>query len=149
MEGHYFLDIQYIKWVTTSWTYSNIFHPKSYHENIPKGVIPLYENLYVQFSLISRAFIFFMLYTHAQLVTKYVRTICPRSSFPIYIVAYYIKWVTTSWAHSTYNRTNIQDIVIMYQFLGFYLDFGKQCSNTPINYLGKPQSFLTFISHGK
>jgi len=28
-------------------------------------------------------------------------TICPRSSDPFYIVSYYIKWVTTSWTHST------------------------------------------------
>ena len=28
-------------------------------------------------------------------------TVCPRSSDPIYIVSYYIKWVTTSWTHST------------------------------------------------
>ena len=29
-------------------------------------------------------------------------TVCPRSSDPIYIVSYYIKWVTTSWTHSMY-----------------------------------------------
>ena len=28
--------------------------------------------------------------------------VCPRSSDPYYIVTYYIKWVTTSWTHSTY-----------------------------------------------
>ena len=28
-------------------------------------------------------------------------TICPRSSDPFYKVSYYIKWVTTSWTHST------------------------------------------------
>ena len=27
-------------------------------------------------------------------------TICPRSSGPFHIVAYYIKWVTTSWTYS-------------------------------------------------
>ena len=26
----------------------------------------------------------------------------PRSSDPIYIVSYYLKWVTTSWTHSMY-----------------------------------------------
>jgi len=26
---------------------------------------------------------------------------CPRSSDPFYILSYYIKWVTTSWTHST------------------------------------------------
>ena len=28
-------------------------------------------------------------------------TVCPRSSGPFYVVTYYIKWVTTSWTHST------------------------------------------------
>jgi len=26
---------------------------------------------------------------------------CPKSSWPLYIVTYYIKWVTTSWTNST------------------------------------------------
>ena len=30
-----------------------------------------------------------------------VYTVCPRSSEPFYKVSYYIKWVTTSWTHST------------------------------------------------
>ena len=29
--------------------------------------------------------------------------VCPGSSDPSYIVAYYIKWVTTSWTHSNYK----------------------------------------------
>ena len=29
--------------------------------------------------------------------TDYSGTVCPRSSDPIYIVTYYIKWVTASW----------------------------------------------------
>ena len=28
-------------------------------------------------------------------------TLCPRSSDEIYLVMQYMKWVTTSWAHST------------------------------------------------
>ena len=28
-------------------------------------------------------------------------TVYPRSGDPFYIVSYYIKWVTTSWTHST------------------------------------------------
>ena len=28
-------------------------------------------------------------------------TVCPGSSDPVYIVTYYIKWVTTSWTHSS------------------------------------------------
>ena len=27
-------------------------------------------------------------------------TVCPRNSDQLYIVTYYIKWVTTSWTHS-------------------------------------------------
>merc|ERR1740128_412471 len=27
-------------------------------------------------------------------------TVCPRSSYPFYIVIYYSKWVTTSWTHT-------------------------------------------------
>ena len=26
-------------------------------------------------------------------------TVCPRSSDTLYVVAYYIKWVTSSWTH--------------------------------------------------
>ena len=32
-----------------------------------------------------------------------LRTVCPRSSDPFYIVSYYIKWVTTSWSYSMFN----------------------------------------------
>ena len=35
--------------------------------------------------------------------------VCPRSSDPFYIVAYYIKWVTTSWTRSIYTK------IIMFQ----------------------------------
>ena len=30
-----------------------------------------------------------------------LHTVCPGSSGPLYIVSYYIKWVTTSWTYST------------------------------------------------
>ena len=33
-----------------------------------------------------------------------IDTACPRSSDPIYIVRYYIKWVTTSWTYSKIER---------------------------------------------
>ena len=36
-------------------------------------------------------------------------TICPESSDPFYTVSYYIKWVTTSWTHST-PRDNLNSI---------------------------------------
>ena len=32
-------------------------------------------------------------------------TVCPRSSDPLYLVSYYIKWVTTSW---TYSMSDLQ-----------------------------------------
>ena len=33
--------------------------------------------------------------------------IYPRSSDPFYIVSYYIKWVTTSWTHSTQELVGV------------------------------------------
>ena len=39
---------------------------------------------------------------HKKLVIfKHSITVCPGGSNPFYIVPYYIKWVTTSWTHST------------------------------------------------
>ena len=35
-------------------------------------------------------------------------TVCPKSSDPFHIISYYIKWVTTSWTHSTLNATRPQ-----------------------------------------
>ena len=35
-----------------------------------------------------------------------IYTICPRSSYQLNIITYYIKWVTPTWTHSIYtNRT--------------------------------------------
>ena len=34
-------------------------------------------------------------------VMEYSLTLCPRSSYPFYIVSYCIKWVTASWTHSS------------------------------------------------
>ena len=39
-----------------------------------------------------------------------MHTLCPRSSDPFHIVAYYIKWVTTSLTDSTYNTQAIKFI---------------------------------------
>ena len=33
-------------------------------------------------------------------------TVCPRSSYPLYTVIYYIKWVTTCWTYSTSHNKN-------------------------------------------
>ena len=43
---------------------------------------------------------------HILNVHKY--TVCPKSSDPLYIVTYCIKWVTTSWTHSSISSTHIQ-----------------------------------------
>ena len=40
-------------------------------------------------------------------IRQYV-TVCPGSSYPFYIVSYFIKWVTTSWTYGIYIH-NIQD----------------------------------------
>ena len=41
-------------------------------------------------------------------------TICPRSSDPIYILSYYIKWVTTSWTQSNISTmVNIKVVQIL------------------------------------
>ena len=36
---------------------------------------------------------------------------CPISTDPFYIVTYYIKWVTTSWTYSRYNKKRGDDKV--------------------------------------
>ena len=38
-------------------------------------------------------------------------TVCPGSSDPLYIVTYYIKWVTTFWTHSTLKIPLFLDLV--------------------------------------
>ena len=38
-------------------------------------------------------------------------TICPRSSYPLYIVTYYINCVTTSWPHSKLLHQMSQDFL--------------------------------------
>ena len=54
------------------------------------NMIPLMQSMVVQFSRALNS------------------TICPRSSDPFCIVTYYIKWVTTSWTHSTIAATPVQ-----------------------------------------
>ena len=43
-----------------------------------------------------------------------MNTVCPGSSYPFYIVSYYIKWVTLSWTHSTYERGLTTDDQVAY-----------------------------------
>ena len=39
-------------------------------------------------------------------------TICPGSSHQLFIVSYYIKWVTTSWTHSSFYEVNLYKIYL-------------------------------------
>ena len=41
------------------------------------------------------------MYVYISELPSYANTICPGSSDTIYIVIYYVKWVTTSWTYST------------------------------------------------
>ena len=62
-------------------------------------------------------------------------TVYPRSSYPFYIVTYYIKWVTTSWTDGILNLVRLSNnlsecrIRIMYNFV-----------QDPITMGGDPQS---------
>ena len=50
---------------------------------------------------------------------------CPKSSYPLSIVTYYRKWVTTSWTHSISKKcgkmfTNVMDLKkIPFKFIAF------------------------------
>ena len=37
--------------------------------------------------------------------------VCPRSSYPFYIVSYYIKWVTTYWTYSIIRTISVHEVV--------------------------------------
>ena len=55
-----------------------------------------------------------LLYLNLKIINA---NICPRGSDPLYIVSYYIKWVTTSWTHS------ILQIFPGFLFSPFYTPF--------------------------
>ena len=47
-------------------------------------------------------------------------TICPGSSYPFYIVTYYIEWVTTSWTHSrlqSYYSKTFQHVLLCWNYI--------------------------------
>ena len=117
--GHCFLDIQYyIKLVTTSWTDSKLFHAfvnfvfnLLLHEvllvvvvGVPQLAAVLEATLLhlLERKWLSVAWIQFSSssmhpdQTHAFINPKSKNTVCPGCSDSIYIVSYYIKWVTTS-----------------------------------------------------
>ena len=50
--------------------------------------------------------------------TRY--TVCPRSSYQLYIVPYYIKWATTSWTYSIILRLIMHFVT---QKFGTYVNF--------------------------
>ena len=50
-------------------------------------------------------------------LSKKYYTVCPGSSDPFYVVSYNIKWVTTSWTHST---TDIVATCYLYQIVTQY-----------------------------
>ena len=95
--GHYFLDMQQQE---TSVRWNNVVF-----------------SIYVHNDLCSKIFSFaytFCLYLHFSFILHHIQrmytlfipdviTICLRSLDPIYIVTYYIKWVTTSWTDSITN----------------------------------------------
>ena len=39
-------------------------------------------------------------------------TMCPRSSYPFYILTYFMKWVTTSWTDGTYTLKILSELSI-------------------------------------
>ena len=47
--------------------------------------------------------------TYIQTIIFRAHTVCPRSSDPFYIVSYYIKWVSTSWAYR--NRFELKIVL--------------------------------------
>ena len=54
------------------------------------------------------------------LLMYHTYTICPRSSDPFYIVAYYIKWVTTSWTYGICVIHPKRRIFTVYQTVRFF-----------------------------
>ena len=46
--------------------------------------------------------------------TQYSATVCPGSSDPFYVVTYCMKWVNTSWTHSTFFLSHLQLQIINY-----------------------------------
>ena len=55
-------------------------------------------------------------------------TVCPRSCDPFYIITYYIKWVTTSWTHSTYSKEASIHLLmartnVLCDFKGYFFSF--------------------------
>ena len=103
----FYIVTYYIKWVTTSWTISTIL----------KIWILFYICVLVWFLICVEKIIIILRQGSLHAVRRSVRllepldpksrkamvctvhTMCPRSSYPFYIVTYYIKWVTTSWTY--------------------------------------------------
>ena len=53
-----------------------------------------------------------------EVLIHFMYTVCLRSSYLHYVVSYYIKWVTTSWTHSSYSEYMYIKVMTNYaQFL--------------------------------
>ena len=44
----------------------------------------------------------------------YLRTVCPKSNAPFYIVTYCTKWVTTSWTYSIYYICRLYEFTLIF-----------------------------------
>ena len=66
-------------------------------------------------------------------------TICPRSSYPFYIVLYYIKWVTNSWTDGIYLH---HDTFPLYKNMNLMLTLSKKVYVKPISKFVKEEKFL-------
>ena len=54
-------------------------------------------------------------------------TICPRSSYPFYIVTHYIEWVTNSWTHSSFfNKWSLHFLSRTKTSIRLFLMYGLQ-----------------------
>ena len=100
--GHYFLDTQYDKNSTDPllWLFKLSFKKKSF---LPFMILR-FDRFVLNKNKSKKShdpepFLLYRGNTAKKIEEQ--GTICQGSSDPFYIVSYYIKWVTTSWTHST------------------------------------------------
>ena len=61
----------------------------------------------------------YLCFQAAEGALRKIRTMCPRSSDPFYLVNCYIKWVTTSWTRRKFKKS--LPILYIYIFIYIYL----------------------------
>jgi len=75
----------------------------------------MWQNWFVAKKFVFKRFTFYLL-TGRDVIScikcKLTYTVRSRSSYPYYIVSYYIKWVTTSWAYSV-NESKRLDMLLV------------------------------------